>query len=191
MSLEVDSAPQTECNMKAIRNGYGLLCLRSMKNISCEYDRRVVEAQLCKLHDASDTLIGRACAIFHLLLEFLCKRRSNGSALLPFTVFLFLFVFRLFHVSPSSLFSLPCSPWWRILFLRLGAAPPPRCLRACKSAYSPCMPSSLLLSCFLLFTFSSLPSLFRFRFGRRFISSCLFLVGTMLSSVCYISTIIT
>ena len=66
MSLEVDSAHQTECSMKAIRNGYGLLCFRLMENVSCEYDRWVVETQLCKLRATSDTLIGRACAIFHL-----------------------------------------------------------------------------------------------------------------------------
>ena len=65
MSLEVDSAYQTECSTKAIRNGYGLLCFRLMRNASCEYDQWVVETQLCKLRDASDTLIGRACAIFH------------------------------------------------------------------------------------------------------------------------------
>ena len=38
MSLEVDSAHQTEYSMKAIRNGYGLLCFRLMKNVSCEHD---------------------------------------------------------------------------------------------------------------------------------------------------------
>ena len=42
MSLEVDSAHQIECSMKAIRKGYGLLCFRSTKNIGCEYDRRVI-----------------------------------------------------------------------------------------------------------------------------------------------------
>ena len=31
--------------------------------MSCEYDRWVVETQLCKLRGTSDTLIGRACAI--------------------------------------------------------------------------------------------------------------------------------
>ena len=62
MSLEVDSAYQTECSMKAIRNGYGLLCFRLMKNASCEYDRWEVETQLCKLRNTSDTLIGHACA---------------------------------------------------------------------------------------------------------------------------------
>ena len=66
MLLEVDSAYQTECSMKAIRNGYGLLCLPLTKNVSCEYDRWVVETQLFKLRHTSDTLIGRACAIFHL-----------------------------------------------------------------------------------------------------------------------------
>ena len=30
MSLEVDSAYQTECSMKAIRNGYGLLCAAAL-----------------------------------------------------------------------------------------------------------------------------------------------------------------
>ena len=42
-----------------------------MKNVSCEYDRWVVETQLCKLRDTSDTLIGRACAMFHLQYEVL------------------------------------------------------------------------------------------------------------------------
>ena len=37
-----------------------------MTNVSCEYDRWVVETQLCKLRDTSDTLIGHACAMFHL-----------------------------------------------------------------------------------------------------------------------------
>ena len=36
------------------------------KNVSCEYDRWVVETQLCKLRDTSDKLIGRACAVFQL-----------------------------------------------------------------------------------------------------------------------------
>ena len=43
MSLEVDSAHQTECSMKAMHNGYGLLCFRLMKNVSCEYDRWMIE----------------------------------------------------------------------------------------------------------------------------------------------------
>ena len=33
---------------------------------SAEYNRWVVETQLCKLRDTSDTVIGRACAMFHL-----------------------------------------------------------------------------------------------------------------------------
>ena len=37
-----------------------------MKNDSCEYDRWMVETQLCKLRDTSDTLIGRAYALFQL-----------------------------------------------------------------------------------------------------------------------------
>ena len=63
MSLEVGRAHQTGRSMKAIRNGYGLLSFRLMKNVSCEYDRLVVETQLSKLRDTSDTLIGRVCAI--------------------------------------------------------------------------------------------------------------------------------
>ena len=55
-----------------------------------------------------------------------------------------------------------------VLLFRLGATPPPRCLRACKYAYSHCVLSSFLRSCLLLlFFFSPLPCLFRFRFGRR------------------------
>ena len=40
--------------------------IKMLKNVSCGYDRWVVETQLCKLRDAEDTLIGRACAMFHL-----------------------------------------------------------------------------------------------------------------------------
>ena len=82
-----------------------------------------------------------------------------------------------FPVLPSVLFfSLPCSPWWWILFFCLGATPPLRCLRACKSAYSPCALSSFF-SCvldFSWFLFSSFP-FFRFRFGRRLFNPVLFL----------------
>ena len=34
-----------------------------MQNVSCEYDRWVVETELCKLRNTGDTLIGRACAV--------------------------------------------------------------------------------------------------------------------------------
>ena len=37
-----------------------------MKKVSYEYDRWVVDTQLCKLRDTSDTLIGRACAMFQI-----------------------------------------------------------------------------------------------------------------------------
>ena len=40
--------------------------IKILKNVSCEYDRWVVETQLCKLRDTSDTLIGRACDRFQL-----------------------------------------------------------------------------------------------------------------------------
>ena len=65
MSLEVDSAHQTGCSMRAVCNGYGLLSFGLMKNVSCAYDRWLVETQSCKLRDTHtpDTLIGPACAI--------------------------------------------------------------------------------------------------------------------------------
>ena len=44
----------------------GFTCIKILKNVSCEYDRWVVETQLCKLRDTSDTLIGRACAVLRL-----------------------------------------------------------------------------------------------------------------------------
>ena len=60
------------------------------------------------------------------------------------------------------LFSLPCSPCWRILLFCLGATPPPRCLRACEVCVFP------LRGVFFFFVFSSFPLFFcRFRFGRR------------------------
>ena len=42
---------------------------KKLKNVSCEYDRWVVETQLCKLRDTSDTLNGRACPMFQLKLQ--------------------------------------------------------------------------------------------------------------------------
>ena len=39
---------------------------KKLENVSCEYDQWVVESQLCKLRDTSDTLVGRACAMFPL-----------------------------------------------------------------------------------------------------------------------------
>ena len=68
-----------------------------------------------------------------------------------------------------------------ILLFRLGDTPPPRSLRAC-SIRLPL--ACCLLSCVLavdLFYFSSLPSLFSISIWTSFVSSCLFLVGTMLS----------
>ena len=71
-----------------------------------------------------------------------------------------------------------------ILLFRLGATPPPRSLRAwsMRVPLACCLLSSFLRCwCWLILILSSLPSLFRFRFGHRLFSSCLFLVGTMLS----------
>ena len=121
-------------------------------------------------------------------------------SLLLFSVFPFFFrffVFRLFLVSPSSLFlSLPCSPWWRILFFSFGATSPLRCLRACKSAYSPCvvffscvvhlfliifLPFLPYYSCVVdLYLFIFLPFLpyFSISIWTSFASSCLVLVAT-------------
>ena len=41
------------------------------KNVRCEYDRSVVETQLCKLRDTEDALIGRACVMFLFIFFFL------------------------------------------------------------------------------------------------------------------------
>ena len=39
---------------------------KKLKNVSCEYDRCMVESPPCELRDTSDTLVGRACATFQL-----------------------------------------------------------------------------------------------------------------------------
>ena len=44
-----------------------------LKDVSCEYDRWVVETQLCELRDTSDTLIGRACAMLPFLNDGVCE----------------------------------------------------------------------------------------------------------------------
>ena len=108
------------------------------------------------------------------------KKRNKQHAKQPR-----LFRFRLFLVSPSSLFfSLPCFPWWRIpliLLFRLGATPPPTLRASLNYAYSPCVLSSFFLAFLLLiyflwlyFFFSSF-SFFRFRFGHRLFHSVFFL----------------
>ena len=86
---------------------------------------------------------------------------------LPFRFVVFLLPLSfVFLVSPFSLFffSLPCSPWWRILFFCLRATPPPRCLRASLQVCVFPLCAVLLLVFFLvcIYIFSSLPSLFDF-----------------------------
>ena len=57
-----------------------------------------------------------------------------------------------------------------ILLFRLGATPPPALLASLKCACSPCVLSSFFFLALLMLAylyFSSLPSLFRFRFGHR------------------------
>ena len=49
---------------------YFVLFCKKLKNVSCEYDRWVVETLLCKLRATSDTLIGRACSMFQLKYEY-------------------------------------------------------------------------------------------------------------------------
>ena len=42
----------------------------------------MVETQLCKLRDTSDTLIGRACAMFHFgvsTVEYFCAHHISSS----------------------------------------------------------------------------------------------------------------
>ena len=43
-----------------------MFSFKKLKNGSCEYDRWVVETQLCKLRDTTDVLIARVCAVVHL-----------------------------------------------------------------------------------------------------------------------------
>ena len=112
---------------------------------------------------------------------------SVFSFLAPFSLVLSLRLaaFRLFLVSPSSLlFSLPCFPWWRILLFCyfVSALHPPR---------APCEPNvirvfplravfflALLILTYFCFFFSSFP--FSISIWPSFVSSRLFLVGTML-----------
>ena len=70
-----------------------------------------------------------------------------------------------------------------ILLFRLGATPPPAVLASLKYAYSPCVLSffflALLMLIYLHFIFSSFP--FSISIWTSLVSSCLFLVGNMLS----------
>ena len=79
LSLEVDSA-HTECSIKAIGNGYGLLRFLLMKNVSCEYDRWVVETQLCKLRD-SKTAARAVRPVFSSLISSKFLKCSRGISL--------------------------------------------------------------------------------------------------------------
>ena len=79
------------------------------------------------------------------------------------------------------------------MFVCLGAKPPARCLRVCKSAYSPCVLSSSLRSCFLfiLFFFSSFPFLdfdldvVCFILFFLWLACCLFDVGFVATRLAY------
>ena len=78
-----------------------------------------------------------------LLIVPFCRSRFSSS----FSFFRFPFVS---CIALFAFFSLSYSPWWRILFFCLGATPPrAACKPANKSAYSPCVLSCLLISCFL------------------------------------------
>ena len=85
-------------------------------------------------------------------------------------------VFRLFPVSPSSLFLADF-----VILSRCPHSPHAACEPAKSSAYSPCVLSFLLLSCFLFLIFFLLFHPF-FEFGLDVVClSCLFLVGITLS----------
>ena len=58
--------PKNTSETNATNNNIPPTFSKKRTNVSCEYDRCVVETQLCKRRDMSDTLIGRACAIFCL-----------------------------------------------------------------------------------------------------------------------------
>ena len=53
------------CSVRSQLDLY-FIVYKNIENVSCEYDGWVVETQLCKLRDTSDTLVGRACAMFYL-----------------------------------------------------------------------------------------------------------------------------
>ena len=104
MSLEVDSAHQTEFSMKAIRNGYRLFWFHLMKNVSCEYDRRVVETQLCKVRDTSDTLIAR-CRIVSFCLVI------SPREVLPLFISLFIWIRTQVRLEGCSSFFFRFAAW--------------------------------------------------------------------------------
>ena len=74
-TVNANSCCTTRVQHDPTRNACCALTLfhKKLKNVSCEYDRWVVETQLCKLRDTSDTLIGRACAMFQLKYA-ICRR---------------------------------------------------------------------------------------------------------------------
>ena len=98
--------------------------------------------------------------------------RSFCPLVLSFSV---CFLYRLLRFS----LRFPAFPWWRILLLcffilsRLFAPPPHALLATLKYAYSPCVLSSCVLDADLFF--SSLASLFRFRFGHGLFRPVFFL----------------
>ena len=105
---------------------------------------------------------------------FFCRSPSSSTF-----SFFFFFVFRLFPVPPF----LSCFRFLALIgggFCSLGTVlhPPARCCEPANLRIPSCV--SFFLA-FLLLCFASVPFLFRFRFGSRFVSSCLFVVGIMLS----------
>ena len=115
-----------------------------------------------------------------LFLSFLSFSVFPFLAPFSFVLSFGLVVFRLFLVSPSPLFSsLPCFSLVAdsviMLFHFVSALrPPPHALLATlKYAYSPCVLSSCVLDADLFF--SSLASLFRFRFGHGLFRPVFFL----------------
>ena len=111
---------------------------------------------------------------------FFCRSPCTPSLFLfSFVLSLRLIVFRLFLVSPFSLLcSLPFFPWWLNLLLCyfVSAGYPPRAPCEPKVCVSPLRAvfflASLMMAYFIL---SSLPSLFRFRFGHRLFLPVFFL----------------
>ena len=59
-------SPRASMYVLCCRAPTALCFYKKLKNVSLGYDSWVVETQLCKLRDTSDTLIGRACVILHL-----------------------------------------------------------------------------------------------------------------------------
>ena len=142
--------------------------------------RSLVGSEMCIRDRISIVPPGHPCRFPFPFFFFSFFLSSFFLSLLSFSVFPFLFRFVLssdrrclcFLYRLRFFVSLPCFPWRRILLLCyfVSVLHPPSLLASLKYAYSPCVLSSFLRSCFVYIChFSSLPFFFfRFRFWTSF-----------------------